>query len=197
MINCILYSISFIKSKSKAYRIFTVYLIFIFFIQIITILLNRKRIPNLFLSHYYFIGQYFLLTACFFYLFKKKAYKLSLLICLIFVSFFIVIFYTLNPEKYYSFNLIEIFLTSTPLIIFCFLYFIEKFEDISRDFLYIFSGFFIYILCSTLLFATGDIGSIHKVTLWSINALIYLLYQVLIFFEWYKHFRKPKVKRLR
>ena len=192
MINTILYFKS-LRFFTKALKVFTWYLLFIFVIQIITIFLNRFKIPNLFLSHYYFIGQYFFISSCFYLMSLKLITKKFILYTssLVFIS--LCIFYIRNPERYFAFNMFEIFLTSIPLIIFSLLFFIEKMDSVNKVFIYISSGFFTYLLCSTLLFATGDIASIDKITFWTINAFIYLGYQILIFVEWYKHFRKPEV----
>jgi hypothetical protein len=100
------------------------------------------------------------------------------------------VYYFLEPSNYYRFNIFEIILTSVPLIVYCLLFFIQRIDGEKRKFIYITSGFFLYILCSTLLFTTGNISSEIKNFIWYTNAILYIVYQVLIFVEWYKHFRK-------
>ncbi|MFY0629077.1 MAG: hypothetical protein JXR05_01780 [Flavobacteriaceae bacterium] len=63
-------------------------------------------------------------------------------------------------------------------------------------FIYIISGAFLYILCSTLLFVMGNYVANTKTpwyqSIWRFNNGLYILFQVLIFIEWYKHFRNKK-----
>lgn len=188
LLNCIIYFKSF-SLFPKAFKVFSYYLAYILIIQLITIILNRLKQHNIFLSHYYFIGQYLFLATCFYFLFRKKKFKNLTILFSILIVISLIAFYIVNPQRYFSFNLFEIFSTSIPLIIYCLIFFISKIDNTDKQFIYITSGFFIYILCSTLLFATGDIASIDKITLWTINAFIYLVYQILIFIEWYKHIR--------
>ena len=96
-----------------------------------------------------------------------------------------------NTENYYySFNLPEIVLLNIPLLIYSFIFLINKIDSKDKCFIYFNSGFFIYAACSTLLFCAGDITSELKTYLWSLNQLLYILFQFLIFIEWYKNFRK-------
>jgi hypothetical protein len=76
-------------------------------------------------------------------------------------------------------------------MVYFFFFFNKKIEDSDKKFIYIVSGFFLYILCSTLLFTAGNIESGTKYIIWYSNAVLYIVYQLLIFVEWYKHLRKP------
>jgi hypothetical protein len=100
------------------------------------------------------------------------------------------IYYSLYPANYYKFNAFEIVITSLPLMAYSFLFFIQKMEGSDRKFIYIISGFFLYILCSTLLFTVGNIESRIIKLIWYSNTVLYIIYQVLIFIEWYKNFRE-------
>ena len=180
------------KKKSVAFEVFSFYLIGILIIQFITNLLADIRYNNLFLSHYYFIGQFILLSFFFKEILKKKSQKKTINLLLIIVLITLGIYYFLNPEMYFEFNQLEIILTSVPLLIYSLFFFIQKIDDSNKQFLYLTSGLFIYILCSTLLFVSGDIGigSSLKRIIWQLNSVLYLLYQILVFIEWYKNFRK-------
>ncbi|WP_435683861.1 hypothetical protein [Polaribacter sp.] len=47
-------------------------------------------------------------------------------------------------------------------------------------------------MCSTLIFTLGNIGSRElKFYVWQFNSILYLIFQIMIFVEWYKNFRKP------
>jgi hypothetical protein len=98
-----------------------------------------------------------------------------------------------NPEAYEEWNIIEIATTSIPLLMYSFYFFIKKIDDNTyKKYIYFNSGFFVYTLCSTLIFILGNIGSRElKLFVWNINTFLYLMFQIMIFVEWYKNFRKP------
>lgn len=192
-INIILYFKRY-RKNSIAFKIFTNYLLFIFIIQLVSGYLRLNKENNLYLSHYYFIGQFIFLSL--FYLFseKKKLFKNGIRIILLLGLVSIGIYYLKNPQAYFSFNLFEIAITSIPLILFSFYFFIKKIDSDNHKFIYLNSGFFLYVSCSTLLFSAGNINSSIKNIIWYSNLVLYLLYQLLVFIEWYKNFRKPLKK---
>jgi len=194
-INAICYFKSY-RKNSVAFRVFTFYLLFSVIIQGVYFILYTLKIENLFISHYYFIGQFILLSLFFQKTLnttlKKKLISITLLIVLISLTFYYFIF----PLEYYKFNIFEIIITSTPLMVYCFLFFIQRIEGKNNNFNYLISGFFIYLLCSTLLFTTGNITSDIKKVIWYTNVILYIVYQVLIFVEWYKNFRKPQIPQV-
>ena len=153
--------------------------------------MRSYKMQNLFISHYYFIGQFIFLSVFYITLESrvliKKVIKGILLISLICIA----IYYYIYPEDYFGYNVFEVFLTSIFLIIYSFLFFLKKIDSPDKKFIYINSGFFLYITCSTLLFAAGNVESSIKSIIWYSNVSLYLIYQLLIFVEWYKHFRKP------
>ncbi len=189
-INLLIYSKGYRYNKSVAFKVFIFYLIITLAIQLISTYLRSFKIPNLYLSHYYFIGQFILFSLFFKQLLKKKLHKKGITLCLIIVLTVLGIYYFLYPSNYYKFNVFEIIITSIPLIIYSIFFFVQKIEDADKKYIYIVSGFFLYILCSTLLFTTGNITAEIKKIIWEINSLLYVTFQVLIFVEWYKNFRK-------
>ena len=107
----------------------------------------------------------------------------------------ICIYYLMYPHKYFKFNNFEIALTSIPLIIYCFMFIVQKLEQTDKTYFYIVSGLFIYLTGSTLLFSTGNIKSPLKKYVWLMNGVLYIIYQSLIFIEWYKFLKKRKITR--
>ncbi len=176
-----------------AFKIFTFYLLFTLIIQIVTAYYFEFKIHNMHISHYYFIGQLIILSYFFFVEIKKRIIRKLITIISITVLLFLVIFYSKNPEKYFIFNEFEILATSIPLMFYSFFFFFDRIERSNKNFIYIISGFFIYILCSTLLFTVANISSGIKIMIWYLNAILYILFQVLVFIEWYKHFRKKEI----
>ncbi len=189
ILNIIFYFKSYHESP-VAFRIFTFYLLTILSIQLTSKYLRFYKINNIYLSHYYFISQFVFLSIFFRHLLKKQHIKKIITLILAIVLITIGVYYFINPSKYYEFNIFEIVITSIPLLVYGFLFFIQKIENASKEYIYVVSGFFLYILCSTLLFTTGNIKADVKKIIWYSNAILYIVYQVLIFTEWYKHFRK-------
>ncbi|AUC85947.1 hypothetical protein CW731_11885 [Polaribacter sp. ALD11] len=157
--------------------------------------LSRQQISNLFLSHYYFVGQFLFLSFFYKSILKSKIKKRLINLFLFIIPFLIIIIYYINPLDYFKFNLTEVIITSLPLVFYSILFFSENLNA-TKKFIYLNSGVFIYLISSTFLFSVGNLinGSTSehsfKNYIWLLNAFIYLVYQILIFTEWYKNFRK-------
>ncbi|SDY00054.1 hypothetical protein [Flavobacterium degerlachei] len=197
-VNLVLFSIR-LGTGGKANKIFTVYLLVILVIQLISGYLSSLRINNLFLSHFYFLGQFVFLS-----LFYKSLFTNSLqrkIINIGFVSCFAIlgIQYSLDSSLLFKFNLFEIFLTSFILIIYSVFYFYNMLTA-KKQFYYINIGIMLYLFGSTILFFVGNLTALmsaemSKIT-WVANALLYVIYQLFISFEWYKTFSKKAVLTL-
>ena len=181
------------RKSSIAFKVFAYYLLIILIIQITSTIIKKLGFYNLFLSHYYFVGQFILLSLFFKQVLQKKIQKKIITSTLTIILITTGIYYAIYPSNYFKFNVFEIVLTSIPLIVYCFFFFIQRIEGSNKKFVYIVSGFFLYILCSTLLFITGNIRADIKKMIWYANAILYIVYQALIFIEWYKHFRKKEL----
>lgn len=177
--------------KKRAFKIFSFYLLFISIIQFLTKFFFVINKNNLFLSHYYFIIQFLFLSFFYFYVIKNKKVKKNIKFTITFVLTTMGVYYSIYPRDYLKFNIFEIIVTSIPLIIYSFLFLLKKIDSIDKKYMYISSGLFLYISCSTLLFTAGNIkNSSIKMIIWNSNIVLYLIYQILIFIEWYKNFRK-------
>lgn len=199
-INLFLFSISFRKQNSKAYRVIVYYLLLTLIIQLLSAMIaySNKTInngDNLFLSHFYFIGQFILLSLFYFHLLKMKILKKTLLFITLGVTFLLCYIFIDNPNIFFQFSLTEIVACSLPIVLYSLFYFFESFGVENKKYLILNSGIFIYLLCSTLIFSSGNLinGISNLLTakmVWTINVSLYLVYQTLIFIEWYKNFRK-------
>lgn len=194
--------IIFIKefpNKGKAYRVFTYYLGVIFCIQLGSNIMMRFLINNIYLSHFYFIGQFVLLS--FFYLaifkesFQKRIVKLGMICGLLTLA----IQYGLDSSLFYKFNLFEIFLTSFLLIVFATLHFYNLLNE-KKEFYYINMGILLYLFGSTILFLVGNLTTTlspqMSLLTWTVNAFLYIVFQVFIFLEWKKSFSKKAIKTI-
>ena len=183
------------RKNSIAFKIICFYLLFCFIIQLITEYLFRIRENNLFLSHYYFLGQFLFLSFFYRSILTSQSKKKVINVFLIIIPFLIGLLYTINPKDYFKFNLIEVIIASLPIVFYSILYFSEILNS-SKTFVYLNSGVFIYLISSTFLFSVGNFINDSSSTgdfkryVWILNTFLYLFYQLLIFIEWYKKFRK-------
>ena len=196
MLNSILYFKSYQKNLI-AFKVFSFYLFIILIIQVISSYLQEQELDNLYLSHYYFIIQFLFLS--FFYSKLIKQITLIKVLTVIVIISIIIQFY-ISPEIYFTFNLFEIIICSLPIVLYSFLFLIQNIDKENKDFLYINSGIFIYILSSTLIFSSGNLmpnlsKSVNSI-IWTVNVFLYLVYQILIFVDWYKNFRPKKISSI-
>src|SRR5690606_29715709 len=117
LINCILLAKNVTK-KSKPFKVFFIYNLVMLLIQMISKVLFTLKMNNLFLSHFYFIFQ-FLILSYFYYIlldvaFQKRVVKIVSAITLLVLC----IDYAWKPELFFSLNLLEIFVTSLPVVIY-------------------------------------------------------------------------------
>ena len=194
VINTFLFFKSY-RKNSVAFKVFCFYLLSCVIIQSITEYLFSIHKNNLFLSHYYFLGQFLLLSFFYKSILKSQIKKKVINVFLIIIPFLTVLLYAIHPENYFRFNLIEVIITSLPIVFYSILYFSEILNS-SKTFVYLNSGVFMYLISSTFLFSVGNFindsssTSDFKRYVWILNAFLYLVYQLLIFIEWYKNFRK-------
>lgn len=163
-------------------------------IQLTTRYFSRNGMNNLFMSHFYFVLQFVILS--FFYKTilpvnaQKKGVLTGLIVCLSILS----IQYYYNPSLFYTFNLLEIFITSFLILIYAMFHFYNILNE-SKEYYYLNTGIFIYIFGSTVLFLSGDILSTidksYGKIIYTLNGLLYIVYQIYIFIEWLR-VRKTK-----
>lgn len=183
--------------KSTAYKIFVFYLGLVFVVQMSAEILIQQKRNNLFLSHFYFIGQFVVLGLFYLNLLKKvelqrKIVKGGLVTALVILAFQ----YCSEPEVFYRFNLFEIFITSFVLITFAVFHFYNLLNE-KKEFYYINIGVLMYLFGSTVLFFVGNFISslspeINKIP-WVLNSFLYIIYQVFILIEWYRSFSKNTI----
>lgn len=183
------------RKNSIAFKVICFYLLFCLIIQSITEYFFNIRKDNLYLSHYYFLGQFLFLSFFYKSILESQIKKKVINVFLIIIPFLIALLYSINPKDYFKFNLIEVIITSLPIVFYSILYFSETLNS-SKKFIYLNSGVFMYLISSTFLFSAGNFinssaseNSVKRYV-WILNVFLYLVYQILIFIEWYKNFRK-------
>lgn len=195
LLNLILFIKGF-SCNGKAFKIFTVYTAVITVIQIIGNILNYYAIYNLWLSHFYFILQFIILSIFYIIILKDDFQKELVKLGLVIAGFTLGIQYAFHTELFYKFNLFEIFLTSYLLIIYSTFHFYNLLS-VKREFYYINMGILIYLFGSTILFLTGNLMTLlsSKMNKWSwlLNAILYIVYQCFVLFEWKKNYAFKKL----
>lgn len=199
LINLIVYLKSFRLFKSKAFKLFTYYLLITFIILIISFYLWSNRKDNLYLSHFYFITQFILLSLFYKELFNSLQKKIIVFIIIIVLAALSIQYY-LNPLLYNKFNIFEVFVTSFPLVIYSIMHLYNSLNK-KGLFMYINAGVLIYLSLSTLIFILGDYlsttifrGNTAIKNIWLINKVSYILYLSLILLQWKKSIKQVKDK---
>ncbi|VVU99177.1 hypothetical protein FVB9532_00429 [Mesonia oceanica] len=198
LINVILYLIGF-RNSSNTYKVVFLYLILSFLIQGIALVFSQLSLNNHFLSTYYLLIRFSLLSLFFFCLFREiglNRLKNTVLVISSIALLTVLSQYLMKPTLYYQFNPIGFLITSLVLIVFAVIY---LYELLSRKNYYLFFvlGLLIYLISSSIIFISAtDIININNELnyyIWIINASLYLGYQVLISWQWKElHFSKEK-----
>ena len=190
LLNLILFVKGFSRN-GKAFKIITAYIAIIFVIQITGNILNYYKIYNLWLSHFYFILQFIVLSIFYISILKEKFQKDLVKLGLVIAGSTLSIQYAFNTDLFYAFNLFEIFLTSYLLIIYSAFHFYNLLNT-KREFYYMNMGILIYLFGSTILFLTGNLMALLSSKMnkwpWLLNAALYIVYQIFIFIEWKRNY---------
>ena len=196
LINVLLYFKSFAK-ESKAFKFFTIYLCSMLVIQIIMtyfVLVIKKQ--NLFLSHFYFISQFILLSL----FYERIIGKKYLRVILYSILFLLCIQYYLNPQLISQYNSLGIGVTQSLLILYSILYLAKSLKIDKIDFLIINVGLLIYLIVSVLVFVAGNLSldlnipkKLYRILIY-INLIFYIIFQTLIFIEWRKNYYKKTLR---
>ncbi|WP_240723450.1 hypothetical protein [Flavobacterium sp. GT3P67] len=167
------------------------YLGLVFVVQIWAEILIQQKCNNLFLSHFYFVGQFVILSLFYEKILKEEYQKRIVKIGFIIGLLVLAIQYSTDVSLFIKFNLFEIFLTSFILIVFASFHFYNLLNE-KKEFYYINMGILMYLCGSTILFLTGNLAimlhsKFNKMP-WILNSFLYIIYQVFILVEWKKSF---------
>jgi hypothetical protein len=185
-LNCIVLLKGFSKN-GKPFKIFTVYSLFMFSVQIAAHILVKMHMVNLFLSHFYFGLQFLLLSFFYYYLMKESFQKKTILIVLIVCSLLLVIQYLLDWSLFFKFSLFEIFITSLPLITYATFHLYNLLSE-KKQFYYITIGLLIYLFGSTIVFLTANLlisikSRVVFEQIYNLNVYLYVVYQLFILYD--------------
>lgn len=193
-------------SDRRSLIIFRSYLLIILIIQVTMAVIRHlidlhymdKYPGNLYLSHFYFISQFTLLSLFYYNLLVKKKQLILIKVLFPIVIIPLVIQYSYKPKLFYEFNVFEVFITSFPIIIYSIIHLYNSLTEKTK-FFYINAGILVYLSVSTLIFILGDFLSgldLKQVdNIWYINKYSYIGYLILIFLEWKFNLSKVKLKK--
>lgn len=197
LLNLILFSTQFFK-ETKAYKIFTIYLALVLIIQIWAEMLVQQHSNNLWLSHFYFIGQFILLSGFYKQILKQDGTQNRIVTaCLVVVLLILGIQYAYDSTLFFRFNLLEIVITSIVLVMLASFHFYNLLNE-KKEFYYVNIGILVYLLGSTILFLVGNLmtslsAAFNKIP-WILNSFMYLLYQIIILIDWKRRFSNNEIK---
>lgn len=179
------------KNRDVLYRILTIYLVLLFCVELLCNIIGFQNSgSNFYLSHYYFNFQFIALSLFFYKCFSNnKILKNVVLIILVSILLFLGMQYYRAPSLYWKFNLIEIGITSLPLLLYAFYYIVSNFKNSKYDYFYFCIGLMMYLTSSASIFLSGNTDSVlftepFVLDFWFFNSLFYILYQFLIYKEW-------------
>jgi len=185
------------KDRDIVYKYIMYYLMIQFGVElccnIIGILYPNE---NFFLSHYYFVIQFIMLSLFFNQVFKNKILKKIVYSNLVIVLLVLSFQYYQTPSLYWKFNYFEIGSTSILLILYSIIYFYENLKD-SFKYHFLCYGLTFYLMSSCLIFLTGNTQLVFMyepvyIDIWIFNSLFFILFQIFIYKEWLFLIKKEK-----
>lgn len=185
-INCLIFLKGFSKNE-KPFKILTFYSLAMFAVQITSHIVGVVyHTNNLFLSHFYFIPQFILLSLFYYTIFENKKQKLIVKSVLPIVIIVLTIQYILDFKEFYSFNKLEIVITSIPIVVYATFNLYNMLNGI-RKYYYFNLGILIYLFGSTIVFLTSELmlqkAREYQLIIWELNVYLYIVYQLFIMYE--------------
>lgn len=190
----VIYAVFRPKHLSKSMILLMVLLMGTLYIEIFSSYLASQHIPNLHLTHYYTIGQFFILSVIYY----KQLTKFQLIVPIGVALFSGVLIYQLIESKivYNEFNISGFLVSACILICYAFFYYIEHIAN--KKYWDTFNvGLFLYLGGSSIIFLTMNSGwdpEAWYMQIWTINALLVILYQLFISITIYRFHRVQKNK---
>lgn len=178
------------KNRDILYRIVTAYLVLLFCVELLCNIIGfLYPNSNFFLSHYYFIFQFVTLNLFFYKSFSNKTLKQIIVIVFVSVMLFLGYQYYRKPSLYWEFNLVEIAITSIPLLFYAIYFIVLNLKKVKHNYFYFCNGLIIYLTSSAGIFLSGNSNSViltepFILDFWFFNSLFYILYQFMIYKEW-------------
>lgn len=183
--------------KVVAYDLILIYLSLNLINSVIIEILYQNGENNHYLLHLYLIFQFILFTYFYLHLFKNKKQQVYVKTLFVITILILAVQYLLNPLSFFYFNLLEVFLTSFPLITYSIIHLYNSLIK-KGEFLYINASILIYLSASTLIFFLGNylttLSSSDTNNIWLILKILYCVFLILFTLEWKNSFSSYKTK---
>jgi hypothetical protein len=187
----ILYIRGFTKF-SKAFKYFTIYLVLIAIVQLSSKLhkIFYEGESTIFIFFYFLLFQFLSLSMFYKELLKSKFIKVITIVAVILFA----LQYILDPSLYIRYNIVAAIFSHLILVFYSILYLYHSLSQKKTDFVFINSTILIYLLSSSLIFASGNLVLDLKIplsvsdTLVDVNRFLYLGFQIIIIIEWWKNY---------
>lgn len=154
-----LYLIGF-KNKSKAYKIFSLFLIINVTLSFISDrLYSWFKIYNHFFINIIFLFQFGMLSLFYSYSFDEKKWRNIVEIFLILVVSYLLIKYLVFPETFFVFHYLDIYITVFPVIVYSVMYLYSEYDK-PQELYYANLGILMYLIMNFLNYITWPLHSI-------------------------------------
>ena len=178
---------------------FCIYLLIIGIIDATAGTLGIFKKYNLFLSHFYFVAEFIILSFFFRELLMPSQRKFTNVLIGV-VSLLILILFILSGLHYYElkpFNPFQIIICAIPILIFSVMHLYNSMISEIR-FVFVTVGILFYKTLSVVIFMVLNFANTKEFVgnfpslLWDLNQICLLIYMGLIFTEWFKNYRVKK-----
>lgn len=182
---------------SKAYRIFSWYLLAMATVEwaLRIVLIYDLNDTNSFLFVYFFIAQFIILSLFYRELLGYKWINFVTIGCL----FFFGIQYILEPDLLLKYNPIGASVAQGIVVVYSLLYFYKLLSE-KGEFVLVNIAIFFFLICSMLIFATGNlmvdkfISDDFAWILQDLHFIFYFIFIGLVTVEWFKNYRRISLK---
>lgn len=186
VLNVVLYTISFFRKK-KVNGFFMAYLYFAFTMHAIMYLFYKLNRNNLLFMNMFFIGDMILLGLFFASILKNEKQKIGIKLSIALALLILIFQIALNIEQLFTFNLFEITLTCTLLVVFAIMHLYSMLVE-QKNFYYFTIGLILYLSSSTILYLVGgltiQLPASIKLISWHLNTILMIVFQLFILYEW-------------
>lgn len=192
VLNVALYTISFFRGK-KANGFFMAYLYFYFIMNAIMHVLYLLHKDNLIVMNFFFIGDMVWMGLFYASILKNKMQIKIVKSILMFVLLLLLVQIASDSSQLFKFNLFEIAITCLATILFALMHLYNMLTN--KKVYYFFTiGLIFYLCSSTILYLVGgltiNLSDSMKLITWNLNAILFVIYQLFILYEWKVSFKK-------
>jgi hypothetical protein len=193
MVFCLFLSV--FAKLSNAYIVHTIYLGFALFVLVAMKLSFKNNLNVYSISHPFLIFRFLLVSLFYYFIIKNDIQRKIIISNIILIPVILLIQYLLQPNLFFVFNLLEIVLTTIPLILFGMFYFYnsigktKKYYFVNYSLVIYQTGNFILFLAANLYLFKFNILSL---TVMNINSVLSIICSCFVFWDWKVNFYNTK-----